>query len=237
MDVAQYLDRIGCSSDDLRALHRAHLSTVPFENLSIHRGEKIQLRTEWLFDKIVRRRRGGFCYELNGLFADLLEALGHRVNRLAARVYGPKGGLGPPFDHLCLQVDDEWLCDVGFGDCFVTPLQLDLRGEQNDGRTSFRIEQGDLWMRDRDGTWKREYRFEMKPYQLSDFDECCVHHQTSPDSPFTQKRVVTLLTEKGRVTLRDERMIERIGEVVQETAIDREQWSSLLVERFGISET
>src|SRR5215204_6406364 len=116
--IARYLDRLRAHDRSLSALHEAHLHAVPFENLSIHSNERVQLDIAWLFDKLVTRRRGGFCYELNGLFAELLRALGHRVDLLAARVLGPDGALGIPFDHMCLRVDDVWLADVGFGDSF-----------------------------------------------------------------------------------------------------------------------
>src|SRR5439155_2799294 len=122
-------------------LHRAHLLAVPFENLSIHLGEPISLAPEDLFDKIVTRRRGGFCYELNGAFALLLEALGARVARLAARVYGD-GRPGPPFDHLALAVyldGGPWLADVGFGRHTTYPLRFDERGEQDDPGGRFRL--------------------------------------------------------------------------------------------------
>src|SRR5215831_2035740 len=115
-----YLRRIGTkhpgssSAAALRALHKDHQLTVPFENLSIHLDEPISLNDADLIDKIVARRRGGFCYELNGAFALLLEALGFEVRRVAARVYG-SDGLGPPFDHLALVGRDaggaRWLAD------------------------------------------------------------------------------------------------------------------------------
>src|SRR5687767_7064096 len=225
LDSRLYLERIGCSGfRALAELHEAHLLRVPFENLSIHRGERIMLDAAWLFEKIVQRRRGGFCYELNGLFAELLIALGYSVDRLAARVFGEGGKLGIPFDHLCLRVSDgemAFLCDVGFGECFVRPLLFDERGEQSDGRTSFRIEDAggelDLWMLDRTGEWKPQYRFSLTPYRLSDFESGSQYHQSSPDSPFTKKRVCSMLTEHGRITLRDDRLIERAGDKLIET--------------------
>src|SRR6266567_8643850 len=124
-ELAAYLDRIGAGrpakadTAALRSLHRAHLLTVPFENLSIHLREPISLADGELIDKIVTRRRGGFCYELNGAFALLLGALGFDVGLLSARVFGDDR-LGPPFDHLTLLVhtadrDGRWLADVGFG--------------------------------------------------------------------------------------------------------------------------
>ena len=127
----------------MRLLHRAHQLAVPFENLSIHLSEPISLAEPDLVDKIVRRRRGGFCYELNGLFALLLEALGAQVSRVAARVFGD-GGLGPPFDHLALVVhaadgSGPWLADVGFGSHSAYPLLLDSRADQDDPAGVFRL--------------------------------------------------------------------------------------------------
>src|SRR6185437_10707982 len=108
--VAAYLGRIDAAQPQaldaaaLGGLHRSHQMTVPFENLSIHLSEPISLAGDDLLDKIVSRRRGGFCYELNGAFALLLQALGATVIRVAARVYGEGGRLSPPFDHMALIV-------------------------------------------------------------------------------------------------------------------------------------
>src|SRR5262252_2687940 len=151
--LAAYLRRIGAprpgraDAAALRALHRAHQMTVPFENLSIHLSEPISLDPGALLDKIVTRRRGGFCYELNGAFALLLEALGARVRRVAARVYG-QDGPGPPFDHLALIVDlpdgsGPWLADVGFGSHSTYPLRLASGPEQPDPGGLFRLAAGD----------------------------------------------------------------------------------------------
>src|SRR4051812_31690162 len=110
--AAGYLERIGIrpeqigppSPELLRELHVRHLESVPFENLSIHLGEPIVLDEDALLDKVIRRRRGGFCYELNGAFGALLTALGFAVEYRAARVFGEGGRLGVPFDHLALVV-------------------------------------------------------------------------------------------------------------------------------------
>src|SRR6201995_2452040 len=147
--VLAYLDRAGVTASmagaaaGLRALHRAHQMTVPFENLSIHLAEPISLDERDLIDKIVRRRRGGFCYELNGAFALLLEALGAQVSRVAARVYG-EAGLSPPFDHLALIVrpadgSGPWLADVGFGSHSDYPLLLEARDDQDGPAGRFRL--------------------------------------------------------------------------------------------------
>src|SRR5262245_17464015 len=143
MDVPAYLDRINYrgplngDAETLRQLHLAHLRSVPFENLSIHAGEPIVLNDKALFEKIVKRRGGGFCYELNGLFSALLRSLGFKVDKLSAQVANASG-FSCDFDHMTLLVtlDERWLADVGFGESFVEPLRLDERGAQiQDGRT------------------------------------------------------------------------------------------------------
>ena len=231
VNVASYLDRMQCTSRALADLHVAHLMCIPFENLSIHSGERVQLDRDWLFDKLVTRRRGGFCYELNGLFAELLRALGHRVDLLEARVIGADGALGIRFDHMCLRVDDVWLADVGFGDNFITPLRLDSREVQHDGRRSFRIvEDNGLFVED---AGKRVYTFDPTPHALADFAPGCDFHQ-SPASHFAKGRVVSRLTPEGRITLRDDRLIVTdLAGVKTETSVS--DWREHLAEHFGIA--
>src|SRR6266478_9803210 len=147
MKIKAYLQRINYtgsldpSAETLRGLQLAHQRTVPFENLSIHAGELIVLDDQALFEKIVERGRGGFCYELNGLFAALLRALGFEVAMLSAQVANAEGIFGPDFDHMTLMVApaDRWLVDVGFGDSFLEPLRLDEESTQG-GNHTYRIE-------------------------------------------------------------------------------------------------
>ncbi|MFE1175879.1 arylamine N-acetyltransferase [Streptomyces sp. NPDC058773] len=213
MDTAgtdAYLDRIGArrpaspDAEALRALHLSHLRTVPFENLSIHLGEEIVLAEQPLLDKIVGARRGGFCYELNGAFAMLLGALGYDVELLSARVFGPDGQLGIPYDHLALRVrttHGPWLADVGFGRHSHFPLRWDSRAEQTDPAGEFRIEEtaeGDLDVL-RNGS--PQYRLEQRPRAYPDFEVGCWWNRTSPKSHFTRSLVCSRLTETGRITL------------------------------------
>ena len=209
--AAAYLRRIGLSppvtadAATLRVLHRAHQMAVPFENLSIHLGEPISLAENDLVSKIVRSRRGGFCYELNGMFALLLETLGARVTRVGARVHGTKG-FGPPFDHLALVVrlpdgSGPWLADVGFGRHSVGPLALDSRTEQEDPGGRFLLSDaadGDVDVL-RDG--EPQYRIELRGRSLADFVPACWWQQTSPLSHFTQETVCSRLTEDGRISI------------------------------------
>ncbi len=215
-----YLRRIGAGpprvldETALGALHRAHLMTVPFENLSIHLGEPISLDRDDLLGKIVEERRGGFCYELNGAFALLLEALGADVTRVAARVHGD-GGFGPPFDHLALVVrlpgGGRWLADVGFGSHSTYPVRYDSREEQDDPAGRFRLvdaEAGDVDVL-KDG--QPQYRMEERQRSLADFVPTCWWQQTSPQSHFTRSTICSRLTADGRISLSGRTFIRTSG--------------------------
>ena len=246
MDIPNYLERIQIrgllkpTADLLSSLQYANLLWVPFENLDIHLGRPIRLDREHLYDKIVNQKRGGFCYELNGLFAWMLQELGFQVDLLSAEVFDD-GEFSPEFDHLALRVrlEEDWLVDVGFGDSFARPLRLSENGEQIQNGSAYRIEQSSnyrvLTQRDEAGKWEHFYRFTLEPRQLSDYTGRCRYHQTSSESHFTQKRLCTRLTEEGRITLRDERLIETENGQRQEARIsDEEEYMAALEEHFGI---
>lgn len=251
MDPRLYLQRIGWQGKPgadlitLKKLQTAHLYTVPFENLSIHTGEWIRLDYDWLFEKIVRRRRGGFCYELNGLFGWLLSEIGYDVTLLSARVLSAGGAYGPEFDHLVLKVDldDSWLVDVGFGRAFSEPLAIRTGEEQTQGNERFKITQeGEDYIYWRfDNEWLAGYRFSLKPRNLSDFSEMCRYHQKSSQSPFTEKWLATMLTENGRETLHqdghDFRYIISDSSGKHERIIQGQENALILLEEiFGIPE-
>jgi|SRR5882724_13080977 len=247
MDVHAYLDRINYqgplapTAETLRQLQVAHLLTVPFENLSIHARQPIVLEDEALFRKIVNRRRGGFCYELNGLFAALLRALGFKVAMLSAQVASAEGEFSRDFDHMALmiEIEERWLGDVGFGDSFVEPLRLDEHDAQVQGDRAYRIvadgERLIVQRADNSNEWKPQYRFTLAPYQYSDYAEMCEYHQTSPLSHFTQARICSLLTPRGRISLSDMRLITTEGgERREHTVATQEEYAEMLREHFGI---
>jgi N-hydroxyarylamine O-acetyltransferase len=241
-----YLERIGHRGpsaptlETLRALHRAHLFTVPFENLDISRGRQIVCDENAFLRKIVEQRRGGFCYELNGAFAALLRELGFRVTLLSARVPRQDGSDGPEFDHLALQIDldEPWLADVGFGDSFLEPLPLKPGVEYTEGERKFRMVNLGHGLRldhaERDEAWVPQYCFSLIPRTLSEFAGMCQYHQTSPSSTFTQKTVCTKATPEGRITLTRDRLLVRTGGKQEARPVSKEEWDRLLREYFEI---
>ncbi|MEU2910521.1 arylamine N-acetyltransferase [Streptomyces massasporeus] len=259
--VDAYLRRLGAEHpawptvDALRELHLRHLRAVPFENLSIHRGEEIVLEEKRLLDKVVGARRGGFCYELNGSFGALLAALGYDVALLAARVYGEEGRLGIPYDHLALRVrtvdGGDWLADVGFGAHSRLPLAFGDRGEQKDPGGTFRIvesgpdaagvrgghgtvEAADLDVF-RDG--RAQYRLETRPRVLGDFVAGAWWHSTSSESHFTRSLVCSRVTEEGgRITLSGRRLTVTAADGTrEERELEAdEEILGVYRERFGI---
>ncbi|WP_040688768.1 arylamine N-acetyltransferase family protein [Nocardia vinacea] len=209
LDLDAYLARIGYTGDrtptpaTLRALVYAHTTTIPFENLESILGRPVPLDLESLQDKLIRHRRGGYCYENVGLFAAALERLGFGVTGLSGRVtMGVSDGLRPA-THALLRVttgDDDrvWICDVGFGSGPLAPYELVEGGEFTLGEWRFRLEHTtgeldtDLWVLHqfgRDG-WIDRYTFTLNPQYRIDFAVGNHFVSTSPRSPFTARPFV-----------------------------------------------
>jgi N-hydroxyarylamine O-acetyltransferase len=251
LNIKAYLDRINYhgslmpTAETLRELQVAHLLTVPFENLSIHAGQPIVLDDEALFTKIVENRRGGFCYEANGLFAALLRALGFEVTMLAAEVANAEEEFGPEFDHMTLMVStanaQRWLVDVGFGDSFLEPLVLDEPGEQIQANGAYRISPAGshlvLMQRDEGDEWQARYRFTLQPHSYADYAEICHYHQTSPQSHFTKARICSRATGEGRITLSGMRLIttSKSGEREERILTSEDEYAAVLCDQFGIT--
>lgn len=253
MDVQAYLRRIHYEGDpqvdlySLRKLQYQHLLHIPFENLSIHYGEEIRLDPDWIFDKVVRRGRGGFCYELNALFFTLLREIGFQARLASARVSDGKGGFGPEFDHMAILVDlpraGTFLADVGFGRFANHPLQVALDHDQREGRYVYRISRYDstyflVKHSDRNMPFDDDYLFSLLSQDLEDFEEMCRHHQTSPESHFTQKKICSRLTPEGRVSLSDDKLIiTRRGQREEIPVKDEADFLDKLKEHFQIELT
>jgi N-hydroxyarylamine O-acetyltransferase len=222
MNKNEYFQRIGIGKtniapnlENLKLLQKNHLLHIPFENLDIHWGKPILLDTEKFYQKIVNEKRGGFCYELNGLFNYLLNKIGYQSKIISARVSKGEGKFGAEYDHLAILAkigDEEFLVDVGFGDFAAEPLKFVLDVEQIDENGVFLIRKFDedyfeVVKKDSEN-WASEYIFKNLTRNLIDFKDMCLFHQTSPKSHFTRGKLCSLMTENGRKTLTDKRFIE-----------------------------
>ncbi|HCS73967.1 MAG TPA: acetyltransferase [Clostridiales bacterium] len=216
--VEGYLERIGYeghldnSYKTLAAIQEAHLKAVPYENLDIRYGIPLSLVIPDLYHKIVIKRRGGYCFELNALFRWLLLELGFPVTNYMARFLRDEAGI-PMRRHQVLKVETEdgasYICDVGVGGNIPTwpyPLVLDEVYHQDNG--SYRIQKDDFlgWVLEeiRHGQWSQLYSFTEELQLPIDFIMPSFWCEYSPDSPFTQRTMVSLRTPEGRVTVADE---------------------------------
>lgn len=250
MNTLRYLRRIGVAQlqpqtvDGLAYLQEHHLLHVPFENLDIRRGVPVTLDISSIYEKVIGNRRGGFCYELNALFCELLRALGYTVDMVSARVFKDDGALSAEFDHMALIAHMEsrrLLVDVGFGDSARGPLILPS-GRHTDISGHYRVRPTDdadgepfVLERETDGSWKPLYQFTTVPRKLYDFAEMCQFHQTSPDSHFTQRNMITIATPTGRFTLTDTKVTEIESGLKMETPVGSVgEYAQILAERFGI---
>jgi N-hydroxyarylamine O-acetyltransferase len=247
--VEKYIHRIkinqiqGIDSDTLKNLQKQHLLNVPFENLDIHSGIPIKIDTDKFFKKIVDNGRGGFCYELNGLFNELLIALGFSTKLISARVANSEGGFGNEFDHMAIitRIDsDEWLVDVGFGEFSQWPLKLVKDIVQKDPRGDFVIEQYDdvyfvvKKLLDKLAT-ENQYIFSLEERRLPEFEEMCNYHQTSPKSHFTQNRMCSIALPDGRITLTNKSLkITKDSIVTEENIMGEVDFRDKLAAVFGI---
>jgi N-hydroxyarylamine O-acetyltransferase len=249
IDIAAYLDRIACNRSIkptlkfLRELHRNHLYQIPFENLSIHLKQQIILDVQRIFNKVIIQKRGGFCYELNGLFLHLLKQLGYYVKIISARVYAENGEIGDEFDHMALIVyidEKEWLVDVGFGELFLAPIEFKVDNVQMDGNRYFKIietpDQKFILQSSNDGLiFENEYIFTRKERQYIEFVDKCEYHQTSPKSIFTRKMLVTKATKLGRITLTNKKLvIKNLGEKTEEAILNVDDFQVKLLQHFQI---
>jgi len=239
--MQRYLHRLDAQVPDapslatLRDLMTRHLQIVPFENLDIVNGLTPPLSTAGVLDKIVTRRRGGFCYELNEAFGAFLAHLGFTVKRIDARVWLERQQkFGAPFDHLALIVslaEGEFLVDVGFGDNNRAPMRLpEDTLEDISGTYSLAPTAGETWLLSRSGRPLYEMILEDQP--LSAFEPMYRYHQTSPESIFAKGLICTKATPSGRITVSRDRLIVVDGAARTETQIaDR---ARVLEEYFGI---
>jgi N-hydroxyarylamine O-acetyltransferase len=222
----------------LRALHRAHLLAIPYENLDIHLGRPITLDPETTFTKLVDERRGGWCYEMNGLFGRVLETLGFDVRYLSGAVGRATHGWRAQGNHLVLLVrlDRPWIADVGFGDGFLTPLPLEP-GNYSQGFLQYRVSRdGPRWsVHNHEFGGAAGFDFTLTPRTLDQFAMQCRELQTSPESGFVKSTVCERFVASGLVMLRGAILREvSAGGVTTQVVQDAAEYDRVLRDRFDL---
>ncbi|NXK33680.1 ARY2 protein, partial [Piprites chloris] len=230
MDIKEYFARISYQGshskpdlDTMSNIFQHHIQSVPFENLSIHCGERIELDLKAIYNKIVRKKRGGWCMENNYLLSWVLKTLGYDVTLLGAKVYVPEHDAYPEeIDHLLLKVvldGKSYIVDGGFGMAYQMwqPMELTSGTDQPQTPGVFRfLEESGTWYLEKvkrkqlvpnqdastshkveDEVCRRIYLFTLQPQDIEDFRGCNAHLQTAPDSLFVTKSICSLQTADG----------------------------------------
>ena len=243
MDLEVYLQRIQYTGslkptfETLKSLHRQHLFTIPYENLDIHLGRRLELDLEHIFNKIVSNKRGGWCYEMNGLFAWVLGELGFDVSLLSGAVNRETLGVEAEGNHLVLLVklEQNYIADVGFGDLpMVFPLQEGTY--KHDFLTVRLTKEGERWVfHNHEYGGAKSFDFSLEPFELSDFAMQCHRQQTSPNSGFVQTTVCQRFLPDGFATLRGAVLSMVTEKGVTKRVIDSEEaYKKVLHEKFGL---
>lgn len=245
MNKENYLKRFNASPaqehylQNLTELQSLHMQNIPFENLDVIRRTPIYLNLESIYDKIVNQHRGGYCYEINGLFQWLLNELGFDAKLISATVQKPDGTWSKADTHaaILVELDTLYLVDAGFGDSTISPIPLG--GERHtDHSGTYRVEQVDEvyydLIRENERTEKVLYRFSTEAKQLADFHEGCVFNQVSRDSPFTHDDLVTRATENGRITLSGNQLTRSENGGKEKIQLSEAEKRNVLKEEFGI---
>jgi N-hydroxyarylamine O-acetyltransferase len=247
--AADYLNRIGFTGPirrdhkTLAELQLAHLRSVPFENLHVFADRGVQTDDQWSYNKVVAEKRGGWCFEVNGAFAQLLESLGFSVRRLGAAVL--LDGPNVVVDHLVLEVllGEPYLVEVGFGDnAPIAPLPLNQKGPLDGGSGTFEFiqsPQGMTLTQMVDGLPEARYRFKRVNHKMADFIPASNRLQRDRSlhwsvSPFATR----LLDDQGtRLTLTRSSLKTHTPIREERVPVASEDWNEVLFQHFGIEET
>jgi N-hydroxyarylamine O-acetyltransferase len=244
LDLSAYLSRVGYDADlaptghTLAALHRAHVAAIPFENADIMLGRGVAVDLPAIQDKLVRRRRGGYCFEHGQLLAAALETLGYRVDRLLARVGGPRDAR----THLVLKVQAggrSWLADTGFGTGLLEPLPFgDTQAHTQYGWTYRLLDNGQQSWRlqeHKDDRWTTLYWFDDQPQHHADVLVANHFTSTYPGSSFVRQLVVIRKDTAGLRRLTGRRLsITHRGRASDERYLDDSDFASTLTGTFGL---
>lgn len=250
VDLAAYQARIAQSGAlrpdlaTLRALHARHPDAIPFENMDVLTGRGIDLAPAAVDAKLIGQRRGGYCFEQNGLFRRVLREIGFRVTGLSARVRwnAPAGARTPARTHMVLRIaldGEDWLADVGFGTCALTaPIRMTTEEPQATGHDLYRLTPrgGDLLLEvRRDGAWLPVYEVGSEPQHDADYEAANWFTSTHPASHFRHGIRVARTTADCRYTLLDSRFgMRRPDGRTERTQLDADGIERALAETFGL---
>ncbi|MBX2878135.1 MAG: arylamine N-acetyltransferase [Saprospiraceae bacterium] len=236
MNLDTYLSRIEflenptVERETLIALHRQHVLSIPFEDLDIHWKIPLHIDRDALVDKVIERKRGGFCYELNTLFYHLLVSLGFPAQLVSCQISQGNGKFGPSYDHMAIlvELEETWLLDVGYGDLFIEPLRLHEEGIQKDWFKLFQVQNhGEYFLLSEARIGQRfvpRYKIRPVPEPIQAFIPQLRWKERHPDSYFVQNLICSLPSRNGRVTLFNDFLIitkngkrrkKRVGDAVE----------------------
>jgi N-hydroxyarylamine O-acetyltransferase len=254
VNLEHYFARIGyegpraATLDVLQAIHALHPRAIPFENLSPFTRRAVRLDLESIERKLVSDRRGGYCFEQNALFANVLTQLGFSVTPLLARVlWGREDDAVPPRTHMVLRIDiggEAWIADVGFGSVTLTaPLRLTTGVAQHTQLGIFRLADAshdalNLEVQLRDESWARIYRFDLHPVEWIDYETSNWYTSTAPDSIFLSTLIVCRVMPEARIALFNDQLSERAadGELLSERQItSADEFAECLRDQFGLN--
>ncbi len=248
MDLRAYFDRIGykeggSDTERLFRVHRRHIMSIPFENIDVYNGKTVSVESEAVFEKLVVKKRGGYCFEMNCLLADALSAMGFEVYGVLARVSMGPGGFGPHLHRMNIAVagGKRYICDVGFGgDCFVEPLLFETGLEQRVHGCTYRIVKGGAVQYSvqilKDGQYADMLGFDDIPALNGDFGVSNFYTNCNPDSGFRHFVMINLFTENGRISMLNEQLTVRSGGETIRKYLTRDELPGTLEKYFGISE-
>ncbi|MBB5508538.1 arylamine N-acetyltransferase family protein [Paraburkholderia atlantica] len=254
VNLENYFARIGyqgsraATLDVLRAIHRLHPAAIPFENLNPLMRQPVRLELEAIERKLVTQKRGGYCFEQNILFANVLMQLGFKITPMLARVvWGREPGTISPRTHMVLRVDldgDEWIADVGFGGVTLTaPLRLTAGLAQPIPLGTFRLADAGhdtlyLEVLAPDESWSRVYHVDLRAVEWVDYEISNWYTSTSPDSKFVNNLLACRVLPELRVALFNDQFNERDaqGQIVSERRLaSAAELADCLRERFGLN--
>jgi N-hydroxyarylamine O-acetyltransferase len=234
---------VACTLAGLDAIHLAHATNIPFENLDVLLGVPIRLDAASLQHKLIERRRGGYCFEQNTLFRLALQELGFKVTSLAARVR-LRATHVTPRTHMLLMVElagERWIADVGFGEAGLMrpiPLRDDLAHDQFGFLYRLKQEGNDWWVLQSriEDEWQDLYAFTLEPHFPIDYQVANWYVSTCADSIFVKTLTVQRMTPAARYSIRNRDFMLRTTEQATTQVIEsREQLLELLRDVFQLS--